>query len=707
MKRFSSIYRMLRNVSFLLAALAVWEFPALAQTTDTWTSTTNSSWNTAGNWDNGVPISTSNAVIGPNLTDHFSVILDTNANVNNLTLGSSGSTLTFNANQTLVVSGTLGTPLFATELDGATNINYGTLTLNSSASAGLNGNINNGTITLATNVFTIAGHTFTLNSGTLSGTGSLENNNLIQGSGTVSLNITNNGTINNNDGGTLSLSGNIQNAGGTIETISGFLNFSNATVTGGTIAGGNMSFQNETLDGVTLSGNPLQLTAGSTITVGSSGLTNNGRLGLGDGVTISGPGTLFNNMGSLIKGGGTISTNIFNNGTINSISPTSPLVLQGNITQGDIGSGIAIGSGDLVLDGANVNGGTLTSAGTNFLTAKNGAILTDVTVGQANGTVQLSGGSSLGIFGGITVQGELLLGSGAQGANLTSASATPQILLTVNSTLDGGGNVAPSIINNGSIIANNSSAALVLQGNVTGDGSILATNGATLTLDPTAVEATTFGIDPGSKLNGNGTITVPVLNNYGTLAPGLDAPGSITINGKYEGLSGSALDFELGGTGAGQFSQLDVIGTDPTGVDTFASFATGTTIDADFYGGFDPSSGCTTVFGVCESFDVLDVADGSISGLANLAFDLPALPAGFDWLALDENNDHDLVLEIEGAVSANSGGSGGSGPGGGPGSGGTNPTPEPSSLLLLAVALLSLVGTNQLRRRGSTKSLVA
>jgi len=656
-----------------------------AQTTTTWTSTTSTSWNTAGNWNNGVPTSTSNAVIGTTSSDHFTVTLDTNANVNNLTL-SEGSTLTFNPNQSLTVSGSLGTPHFATDLDGQTNVAYGTLSLDSTPSSTSNININNGTITLATLVLTIDGHQFTVDSGTLNGTSTLENTGTIQGSGTISLNVTNTGTINNNDGGTLSITGNIQNNGGTILNSDGLLSLSGGYVSGGTIVGGIVSIHNETLNGVSLASGPLQLTPGSTITVGSNGLTNVGSLYIGDGTTISGPGLLTNGSGvtgSSIIGGGTISADISNNGFITSNSATAPLVLQGTVTQAKLGAGIGIGSGDLILDGANIVNGSLTSAGTNLLDAKNGAVLTDVTVGQANSTVQLSGGSTLGIFGGITVQGDLQLGSATQGANLTSVSANPEILITVNSTLDGGGTVGPAIFNNGSIVADNPSAALVLQGNVTGSGTISATNGATLTLDPISVSAASVAIGTGSTLNGNGTITTGDVSNAGTLSTGAGAAGQITVIGKYLQETGGILDFSLGGTGAGQFSQLFVNGNDPNGLIPFAEFDPASIIDAQFLAGFDPSSGCTTVFGVCESFDVLDVSGGSISGFSNITFELPTLPTGFEWLALDENNNHDIVLEIEGAVSSTGGGGGGS-------SGGTTGVPEPSSIGLLGIGLATL-----------------
>ena len=98
-------------------------------------------------------------------------------------------------------------------------------------------------------------------------------------------------------------------------------------------------------------------------------------------------------------------------------------------------------------------------------------------------------------------------------------------------------------------------------------------------------------------------------------------------------------------------------------------------IDAMLLSGFDPSSGCTDVFGVCESFAVFETDDllggvATFTGFSNISFILPTLPTGFQWLTLDENNNA-IVLEIEGMKSFGGGG------------GGTTPAPEPSDWMLL------------------------
>lgn len=70
-----------------------------AQTTTTFTGIGN--WSDNGNWDNGVPIASSTAIIGSG-----SLTIDGNYECNNLTINS-GASLTISAGNSLIVSGTL------------------------------------------------------------------------------------------------------------------------------------------------------------------------------------------------------------------------------------------------------------------------------------------------------------------------------------------------------------------------------------------------------------------------------------------------------------------------------------------------------------------------------------------------------------------------------------------------------------------------
>jgi type IX secretion system substrate protein len=82
-----------------------------------WTGTTNTDWNTAGNWDNGIPDNSFQVVI-PNVTNQPIIASGTNYIIGNLTIDT-GSSLSINTAKGLTVSGDL--------------TNNGTLTIDSDA----------------------------------------------------------------------------------------------------------------------------------------------------------------------------------------------------------------------------------------------------------------------------------------------------------------------------------------------------------------------------------------------------------------------------------------------------------------------------------------------------------------------------------------------------------------------------------------------
>ena len=91
------------------------------------------------------------------------------------------------------------------------------------------------------------------------------------------------------------------------------------------------------------------------------------------------------------------------------------------------------------------------------------------------------------------------------------------------------------------------------------------------------------------------------FTNSGTVAPSGGAGGSgfLLINGFYTQTAGGAMDFTLGG---GSNSVL----VENVFAESIANFQAGSVIDASFFAGFDPSSGCAATFGVCETFDIFD-----------------------------------------------------------------------------------------------------
>jgi len=146
-----------------------------------------------------------------------------------------------------------------------------------------------------------------------------------------------------------------------------------------------------------------------------------------------------------------------------------------------------------------------------------------------------------------------------------------------------------------------------------------------------------LSISAGARLASNGTIAAAVTN-AGTLAPG-NSPGTLTIYGDLD--STGVLEFEINGTGAGQFDRLVVSGE--AGV--------GGTVKLVL--GYSPALG--------DSFDLLDW--GSRTG-GGCGFDLSqaALGAGLSW--------DTTAFAVDGTVSV---------------------VPEPATIGLLALGGLGLM----------------
>jgi fibronectin-binding autotransporter adhesin len=660
--------RAARAAFMLLSAVVAFASVLSAQTT-TWSKTPpDGFWSQGTNWSNGEPTSTSNVVIGSlEQSSPPSVTLDVNSTISSLNVAGNGTQLTLTGdsvmNQSAAVNLTVSNTTIIGSGSSAINIGGGaSLTLNGATS-------NGGTINLASTAI-IAGEAPILSQ--LNGTGTITNAGTIQGNGIVSINIANM----------------------TSGAMSGNLTLNGNTVSGGGYVKGNVFANNVTMNNVTLGGTPaafaptintVTLLGGSAITV-QNGITNVGTLQLanaGGPVTITGPG-LINNRG-FISGSGTISTVIDNGmGVIQATGGAAALTLKGNVLGDGSPSLITIAANSkLVLDGAQVEGNTLRGSG-GTLTATNGASFESGVIDGGAAGLTLTGGSALNASA-VTLKGTVQLGDASGGANLSGTS----MQMTEGAILHGGGTISAAIDGNGglgSIVADNSAAALVLGGNVTQVKSVSATSGATLTLAGVNVSTSAATIGAGSSLNGNGTLQVfgaTGLINSGTIAPsGPSGGGFLTINGYYTQNPGAAMDFALGSNS----SQVLVLNNVTSGA--IANFDPNSVFVASLLAGFDPSTGCSAVFGVCESFTVFQT-DGALgndtfSGFNNIDFNLPTLPAGFQWLTLDENNDA-IVLEIEGMKATSGGGNG--------------TVPEPSEWMMLAAGLIALAALRSRARR--------
>lgn len=169
-------------------------------------------------------------------------------------------------------------------------------------------------------------------------------------------------------------------------------------------------------------------------------------------------------------------------------------------------------------------------------------------------------------------------------------------------------------------------------------------------------------ITPTGKLSGTGAVNQGLFGfgviNQGVMAPG-DPLGTFTIIGNYQQTATGTLEIFLGGTGAGQFGQLDITG----GADVSG------TLDVELFAGFDPQAG--------EMFEILE--SGGITNLDFLSLLFPTLPDGL-FFRLDREGNN-LILDVTG------------------GSGGGTSVPEPGTGALLLGAIATMFCATLLRKR--------
>lgn len=591
------------------------------------------------------------------------------------TLNVTGGPATFSVN----LGNTAGTVNAGTQgivLDGA-SLGGGTINglFTGKNGAGLHPDTFNFVTIASGSTFAVSGHVnqLQLQDGvTLTGTGSLSNRSggeisLASGSSTIQVNIS--------GGGSMDM-GSISTSSGTTVTFDG------ATITTQRLNGhynaiNGATLTNDDLSGITLSasggakvnGGSFDLTTtiadGSTLGVAGT-VTNLNTLDIGNNVTLNGTGSIVNGPGTTIQmlsqSTGTIGVNI-------SGTAAGAGVLQGGTTA----------NSSMIFDGNNVDNQTLTGT----FGGKNGAIVNN---SLFSGTSTINSNSALGIKGTVTVSGDLFLnGSAGSPTTLNSIDtffvvggilfSSPGTLVN-NNFVGGSGNLNVPITNNGAITAQNSGQALVLGADVSGNGTVAASAGGILTLNNVTVHASNVIIDTGSKLNGTGTIVAPVGVN-GTVAPG-DAPGLLTINGNYTQNSTGTLLIEIGGAGSGQFSVLDITG----------NAVLGGALDVELFGAFDPSQNCGTAFGVCDTFDIVNVG-GSI-GSFNWASNFLHPSDGLTW-SVSEPTAHEILLTVSGTLTSGGGGGGGTA------------TPEPANLILFGSGLLGIFWRLRRPRKRSKK----
>ena len=348
---------------------------------------------------------------------------------------------------------------------------------------------------------------------------------------------------------------------------------------------------------------------------GAGGLVFNGAGIGGSTVTDTATGTIAANGGSVT----------IENGTLNSVAGSTYAATGGTITAtnetltGEIGS--ATGSG-LTLSSA---GGNNALVG---LTFDSGTLAVGSSTATVYGTNTLNGAASIS-------GGDLYLNPGNGGANLVvngSLSGTGTVnqnygaAVNDNGTIDASGgtlNVNTNTLNNTGILQAENGATLSVTSNTTDSGSLLVKSGGTETFSQNTLTQTGAGTSQvdgtlnvtnsalsGGTLRGTGTVNSAVTNTGGTVQGGdTGGTGTLTIKSSYTQGTGGTLLEQLGGTSAGQFSVLNVMGA--------ASLAG--TLDVGLTNGFGPAVGNTFAF--------LDY--GSLGNLSGLTVD--SLTPGYTY----------------------------------------------------------------------------
>jgi fibronectin-binding autotransporter adhesin len=431
------------------------------------------------------------------------VSIGTLSNSGNVTLLYPGATLDITGTGTLTNNGSFdleqGTLKF--NASSATITGTGTLTLGNSGATGTGvidvGSSDTGTLTLSSGTITgngnIGNGTLTLvNKGTINANGEITSGTLTVQPGSGAM--TNSGTLEATNQGTLILEGTYNNSGGTIAalgagggTVSPTVQLTAGTVIdGGTLTTTTVDSNSGLIEGtgaVTLNGitntGTYAVEAGTTTTLegtdtnsGSITLTGS-TLSIGNSVTLSGKGTvvLSNSSSNLItgatsglklttantiEGSGTISNlGIVNTGTIEATQSTALIILPSSSGLNNEGT-LSVSAGDTMQIGTSAGGALLNFSGTTL----------------TGGTYTVDGTLKFGASGTSVVTDAATITLTGAGAKILDFAA--QNVLTDLATITTAGSFTIS-----------SGANFTTAGNFTNDGKLTANTGSTFTVTGT------------------------------------------------------------------------------------------------------------------------------------------------------------------------------------------------------------------------------
>jgi hypothetical protein len=376
------------------------------------------------------------------------------------------------------------------------------------------------------------------------------------------------------------------------------------------------------------------------------------------------PGT-FSNSGNLYLSNNSSSATLTVNGNFHNSGLTQ---LYGSAAQGLSVTGNSSNEGTIAMYGPGDSfstAGTLTNSGTIGMYGTGESLSADLT---NTGAINLNGNNDM-----LTDTEDF---NNNSGGSLHLTADLNSVSVSGNFNNNSGASVTMS--------GTNGSISVLGAGGFTNGGSVSLT-GSHDTLNAAsfantgnvaigATETVSVGAGAGTytqtagTTRGTGTIVAGNVNiNGGTIQPGAPgAPGTLAITGNYTQGSGGTLIIDLGGTGAGQFSLLNLSGN---------AMLDGT-VDFALVGGFTPTAG--------EDFTFLTWGGTESGNFANMDFTNWSCPAGDT--CTDVLGSNSLTLEINGPTIP------------------PTSTPEPSVFLLLAmgIALMSIL----LKYRNTLRSTV-
>jgi fibronectin-binding autotransporter adhesin len=353
----------------------------------------------------------------------------------------------------------------------------------------------------------------------------------------------------------------------------------------------------DAITGSTLMGAPNQdlivlnnnIISGSSLTIGSVIADNGGASGLttaGGGTTIltgnntyTGP-TYINNG---FEGAAAGTLQVGDNGTSGDISQSSAVIDNGTL---------AFSRSDNVTVNGAINGtGNLEQGGTGVLTLTgSNTVSGQVTISA--GTLQLGNGGAHGSVNnasGIVDNGTLVFN------NSSTASAAAVISGTGNLIQFGSGNVVLSAAETylGNTIVSNGTVTLTASGSLPNTAAIVVKSGALLDASAVSGGLTLRNAAPAEQLQGSGTVNGSVTTAVGTsLIPGTDGSfGTLSINNNLD-LEGGSFVFDVTGTNFNAGGDLiNVGGTLTLGAGTMFIHVVGNPLTPGVYPLFHVASG--------------------------------------------------------------------------------------------------------------------